>query len=1013
MKTHRPLASALRRSLLPATLVVLPVFVLHAQTAPSPAPTAPAGETIKLSEFTVTGTNIKRLDTEKVLPVTVFNREAIEARNPTTPVELLQAMPQVTGSSTNEFGPSAISGRGDAASLNLRGIGDSNTLVLLDGMRMPPRAIIQGQSLPTNVNALPSRGLERIDVLRDGASSIYGSDAIAGVVNFITKRDYIGTEVIFRGGLTQHGGGQTAEAVVTNGTSFAGGRGNLLTTWSYLYRNAIFFRDRSFTKSDDRSALAPAPWNTPAGPFNNRSAVGLWPTFVVGTATANNYFRPVGGTPTLTTVAPNRVTDPDFYLDIQGLYFSQPRTTRLSLYEKLTFKLNEQVTAYGDYYFYRASSAVLRSPMFSTSGSEGRITMSADNPYNPFGSRFYDPAGAPNADGAPRLTGAARTIGISNYTLPDYPNQDTTVTSQIYRINGGLRGELGRTWTWNVGAAYGGSSIKELLARNVFIPAYIAALGRTEATAFNPFGYLFKVQNGAVAIDRKYTNPDSVLRGMEAPFVNRGFADITTGLVSASGDLFTFWQRTISLAAGSEYREESYRVGRDAPSLPGTRTHLTNAGLTPSSGDRRVLSFYAETVLPVVLPQSGVPLVHSLEFSASARFEDYSDFGTTTKPKYSANWKPASWSMVRASFNEGFLAPSLPALYQGQLTANTVNQIDLYRNPATNEGSYRSNAISGSNPGLQPEFSKGKSIGIAVDVPKINGLSFTLDYWKIDQRGILGSFSAPTINALDASLLAAETQRQLAAGTAVANIDLGSGTAAYKGDPRIVRVAVSAADRAAFAAYNTMRPAAQQLAPVGQIFSTRSLTENRSAGSASGVDIGLNYRLPTTSLGRFTLAGNAAYLIESYTVSDPGGPRNERLERNGAARWRSDASVFWRKGLWNAGVSAYYIGSLLDTRASTTAAVYDSLGQPGYIAKVSDQGRTFYYYRIGSSISYNAYVGYAFKTENLWLKHTKLRFTVNNVFDREPPLTSGGFTASNQQNLLAGRTFSLEISKEF
>ena len=1013
MQTHPRLASALRRLPFLVALSLAATPTLRAQTAPATTPAAPDGETIRLSEFTVTGTNIKRIDTEKVLPVTVFTREAIEARNPTTPVEILQAMPQVTGSSTNEFGPSAISGRGDAASLNLRGIGDSNTLVLLDGLRMPPRAIIQGQSLPTNVNALPSRGLERIDVLRDGASSIYGSDATAGVVNFITKRDFIGTEVIFRGGLTQHGGGQTAEAVVTNGVSFAGGRGNLLTTWSYLYRNAIFFRDRSFTKSDDRSALAPAPWNTPAGPFNTRSGVGLWPTFSVGAVAANNFFRPVGGTPTLTTVAPNRVTDPDFYLDIQGLYFSQPRTDRLSLYEKLTFKLNERVTAYGDYYFYRATSAVLRSPMFSTNGAEGRVIMSADNPYNPFGSRFYNPAGAPNADGSPRLTGAARTIGITDYTLPDYPNQNTTATSQIYRITGGLRGKLGQTWTWNAGAAYGGSSIKELLERNVFIPAYTAALARTDATAFNPFGYLFKVQNGAVVIDKRFTNPDSVLRGMEAPFVNRGFADIKTGLVSASGDLFTLWQRTVSLAVGSEYREESYRVGRDAPSLPGIRTHLTNAGLNPSSGDRRVYSAYAETVLPVVLPQSGVPLVHSLEFGASARYENYSDFGTTTKPKYSANWKPAPWAMVRASYNEGFLAPSLPALYQGQQTANTVNQVDLYRNPATNEGTYRSNAISGSNPGLKPEFSKGKSIGIAVDVPKINGLSFTVDYWKIDQRGILGSFNAATINALDSALLAAETQRQLTAGTAVANIDLGSGTAAYRGDPRIARVAVSAADRAAFAAYNATRPAAQQLAPVGQILSTRSLTENRAAGSASGVDLGLNYRLPTTSLGRFTLASNAAYIIESFTVSDPGGPRIARLERNGAARWRSDASVFWRKGPWNAGVSAYYIGSLLDTGASTTAAVYDSLGKPGYIAKTFDNNTTFYFHRVGSSISYNAYVGYAFRTENLWLKNTKLRFTVNNVFDREPPLTSGGFTASNQQNLLAGRTFSLEITKEF
>ena len=1014
------LASALRRKLMYSALALVPTFTLQAQTAPAPKPATPAAtesaqgtDTIKLADFVVTGSNLKRLHSEHVLPVTVISRTEVEARNPATPVELLQGMPQVTASSTNELGNSAINGRGDAASINLRGIGDSNTLILLDGMRMPPRAIIQSQNLPANVNALPSRGLDHIDVLRDGASSIYGSDATAGVINFITKRDYVGTEVTVRGGLTEHGGGQVGEFSVTNGTNFAQGRGNLLSTWSYLNRNAIFFRDRSFTKNDNRSGQAPAPFNIATSPFNTTSAIGFWPTFVIGTATANNYFRPVGSVPTLTTVAPTRLTDPDFYLNIQGDYFSQPRTDRLSLYEKVTYKITDNITAYGDYYFYRATSEVLRSPMFSTNGSEGKVTMSADNPYNPYGSRFYNPTGTPNTDGSARLVGTARTIGITDYTLPDYPVQNTKATSEIYRITAGLRGKFGESWTWNAAAAYGASSIKEQLDRNVYIPAYAAALGRTDATAFNPFGYTFKVQGSAVVIDKKYTNPDSVLRGMEAPFVNRGSADITTLLASGSGELFTLWGHTVSLAVGSEYREESYSVSRDAPSLPTVRTHLTNSALPPSSGKRRVFSAYTETTLPLVLPAQKIPLVHSLEVGASARFEDYSDFGTTTKPKYSANWKPASWMMVRASFNEGFLAPSLPALYQGQTTANTTNIVDVYRNPATSEGQYRSNATTGSNPGLQPEFSKGRSIGIALDVPKVKGLSLTVDYWQIKQSGILGSFNATAINAVDSALLTAETQRQLAAGVAIGSVDLGSGTAAYKGDSRVVRNAVIAADQTAFAAYNSTRPAAQQLAPVGQIFNTRTITENRSEGSASGVDIGLNYFIPNRTFGRFTLSVNAAYLIESYTVADRGGPKIQRLERNGASRWRGDAGVAWRKGQWHAGLTAYYAGPQLDTAAATTAAVWDSLGRPTYIVESFDQGRLNYYFKVGSTIIYNTYVGYSFSKDNAFLKNSKLRATVNNLLDREPPLSTSGLFAGNQQSLLAGRTLSLEWTKEF
>jgi outer membrane receptor protein involved in Fe transport len=997
-------------------LALLPSFTasLRAQAAPASG-TPSTAEVVKLEAFTVTtGSNIKRLEFEKVLPVTVFDLEAIEVKNPTTPVELLQSLPQITGSSTNEFGNSPTSGRGDAASINLRGIGDGNTLILLDGLRIAPRAVIQGQALPNNVNALPTRGLERIDILRDGASSVYGADAVAGVVNYITRQNYRGTELVLRGTVPQHRGGETGEVAITNGTAFARGKGNLLSTWSYLYREPIYFRDRPFTATDDRSALAPAPWNTPTGPFNGTAAIGVWPTFRLGTATANNYFRPVNGTPALTTVAPNRLANPEFYVHNNAHWIGQPRTDRLSLYEKASYQFTSTLAGYVDYYLYRARSAALRSPMFSTNGSEGFVPMSADNPFNPYGSRFYHPAGAPNADGTPRLTGAPREIGVTDYTLPDYPAANADVMSQIYRLAGGLKGRFGQTWSWTAAAAYSGSAMRELTDRAVYIPGYRAAMLRTDNTAFNPFGYTFKVQNGAVVADQPYRNPDSVRRTMEGTFHNGGYVSVATGILNASGEILQLRGRTLSLAAGAEYRRELYRNSRHQPADPRVRTFLSAAALPDSSGSRQVFSAYAETVLPLFTPERRAPLFESLELTAAARLEDYSDFGRTTNPKYGLNWKPARWLMIRASYNEGFRAPPLPALYMGQFTANTVNATDPYRNPATLEGIYRSNNTTGSNPNLKPETSQGRTGGFVIEVPRVKGLSVSADYWQIAQRGILGSVSTGAIQNNDAALLRAETQRQLAAGTAIAQVDLGSGTAGYKGDARLTRFPVTADDRAVFAAYNAARPAAQQLAPVGRIDTTRTLTENRSEAFASGIDLGIKYDLPALRLGRVSLSSNAAYIVKSHTVTDAGGPKNSRLLRAALARWRRDATLSWRKGSWNASVAAYYVGPLLDTGAFTTAAIYESLGRPAYIAKVVDElGNVSYFNTMPSILTWNATAGYSFKGASRWFKNTRVRLSVQNLLDREPPLSSGGFSAGSQQNLLTGRAFSVEWTRTY
>ena len=989
-------------------LALMPALFLRAQVRPDASAAAEKESAIKLDAFKVTGTQIKRLEIEKVLPVTVFNQEAIEIRNPSTPVEMLTSMPQVTGQGITEGGGSPLSARGDAASINLRGIGAGNTLLLLDGLRMAPRAGILGNEMPNNVNALPSRGLDRIDVLRDGASASYGSDAVAGVVNYITKRDYVGTELILRGGLTEHGGGETGEIVLTNGTTFAGGKGNLLSTWSYMYRESIEYVDRPFAANDNTSRWARAPWNAPAGPYDLTSSTGLWPTFRVGTSGSNTYLRPINGVPILTNIVPDRVSSPEYYMN-NAQFGNQPRTDRLSLYEKATYKVTERLTAFADYYIYSANSPVHRNPMFSSNSAEGRQRMAAGNPYNPFGANFYSPTGAPNPDGTTRLVGTPQDIFISDYLLPGYPRETIDSRSQIYRIATGLRGKYAQTWNWDVAGVYSASTHSDIDEHNVYIPTYQLALARTDATAYNPFRYTFKVDNGRVVTNQAFSNPQSVLKQMEAPFHQGGFSGLAGVVARADGELFTVRDHTVSLAVGTEYRKEHFTQVRQGLSLPDQRTFLGASANPDCAGGRTIFSVYAESVIPLFAPKHDVPLFNSLELTAAGRYENYSDFGGTTNPKVGVNWKPATWLMVRASGNKGYRAPPLPALYRGQNTA-TSTLTDPYRS-FLNEGSVPTNNTTGSNPKLQPELSKGRTAGVVVDVPFVKGLSLAVDYWQIDQSALLGSFAGNDILLLDVALIEAYTRQQMAAGTKPDQIDIGSGTS-YKGDPRMTRIPLTDPDRAAFAAWNATHSAAQQKAPAGRPFNTKTLTENRSTGYASGIDVGLNYVLPALPLGRFTLSSNAAYFIDSYTVADAGGVRSSRMKRAGAARLRGDASVFWRKGSWNAGFVGYYVGDLLNTGASTTAAVYESLGRPSYIAVENDQGRTLYFDTIRSTMTYNANVGYSFRSDSRWLKNTKVRVTINNLFDKKPELPAG-YSAAVQQNLLSGRALSVETSKQF
>ena len=1019
-----------------ASILMASAVASAALAAPNPADDAKAADpraVEKLETVVVTGSNIRRTDLESVVPVTVIGTEAIEVRNALLPADLLTSLPSVVNLPENESRLGSSGARGDNANINLRNMGATATLILVNGRRMAVNPMTAGLSQAVNVNQLPTQGIERIEVLRDGASSIYGSDAVGGVINYVLKREFSGVEADVRYGITEEGGGANVQGSVTFGSSFNDGRGRFFGTLEALQRDSIRLLDRDFSDSAYNSDRAPPPFDQPGGPYDTRSARGYWPTFRIGTSTATNYFRPVNGTPAFTTAAPSRATNPEFFLDLNQFGFASPEVSRGNAFVSAEFDLSDTVTLFGDASYYTADSTMRRQPLaLNAPTSDQLLVMPIDNPYNPYGSRFFSTNGAPNADGTPRLVGTPRTVSFTAMTIADLAAETVSTTADVFRVAAGVRGKFGETWEWESSLFYNKVEGKDDAYPDVRESLLQRAIARTDTQAFNPFGYTFKVANGAVVADQRYTNPAAVIDTFAAVYSRSATSSISSIDARATGRLFELWGADVMTAIGAEHRKEDLRDIRppfsgENPAGSGLDTTNNDFLLHPPrpdvTGERDVTSVYAELVVPLVTRDRNLPLLDSLEVTASARFEKYSDFGDTTKPKVGLNWRPVSWLMLRGSYNEGFMAPSLAALYTSPRWSITAGagDIDIYRNAALNEGPYVKRTYFGGNPDLKAQESEGQTYGFVLDIPGIDGLSLTADFWKIDRVNLLGSRSTTQTDESDRALLLAYTKAQLAAGVPISQIDLGSGTANYKGDPNIERFPLTAEDRAAFAAYNAANPN-NPIAAAGRIFARYNPFLNLASSQHQGVDFGVQYELRGTDFGSFVVSSEWAYLKRSLSVLAPANiapTENNGLYGGGAAKWRGTTNINWTNGGWNAGLGIYYVGKTHDGNATTTEAIYNSLNQPSYIEPFFTAGRTLYRRVVDPVTSYNVTVGYRFGDESGdWLRNTRVRLSVVNLTNEEPPLSAAGsdnfgYDPSVSQSLLAGRSWMLQITRKF
>ncbi len=1069
------------------------VAAASAQTVNPPAGPAPgtSDQPVQLEAFTVTGSNIRRVDAETALPITVLDRSDLDARGAATMAELFETLGAAEISGITEINNGPQLARGDVASVDLRGLGSGSTLTLVNGRRMAPHPISMAEggvpSLAVNINAVPRAMVERVEILRDGASAIYGADAAAGVINNYVSRTFEGRTLTLRGSMTQHGGANEVGATLADG--FRTGKTHFSVSLDYFHRDALAAHDRSYSKNADQRLRAPAPWNglpvrLPDGTlaardndFNNRNNVNQWGEWQRG-AIQPNFLDFVGSRPA-NNVGINTSTTPPagvatmsatgmFYLYPQpdgSIFFNQtrpssnidnaqnfgtqsnwnkwktliPRTDRWQFGLFGDRPLTDRVSLFGDVMFYAAHTFNGREPVNAKNTDDQGVYLPAANPYNPFGVRFYDPQGRPNTDGTPRLTGTPADVSIFTGISPGqstgggFKPRNTEVFSYSFRGMVGLRGKIGETWDWESAIMYSGAQTHEFEHYQIRESRLRAALNRTDATALNPFPVTFKILNNQIVVDKLYQNPDSVLDPLYDDEDRFGRTELATWDARASGRVWKlpFGGGNVGIATGAEVRYESYRDARAAyvgvnPPGSGAQFPLLREGdndflaLSPNvpiRAHQMIFATYAEVALPFVTHENRKPLLESLEVSLAGRYEHFSIFGQATKPKASLVWKPVRWLKVRSSIADSFRAPNLVqtnvAALKRQFSAS-----DTYRSTVTNlpdDGSVQRTSFRQGNENLKPEKSQTTSGGVVIEVPKAKGLSLTFDYFKINQNSVIQNRGAAATLAEDAILLQLATQAALTGGTSADQVDLGSGSANYKGSSAVTRAPVTAADRAAFAAFNARQTTNNTLrAPVGEFVSVVDSYVNLAGVDIQGYEFGVQYRAPQTRLGRFTLGGEATHYVLRRSQTSPGAPVLDQLERNGRVKWRASSTLSWRLGAWSAGWFTTYFDSFVDTGAETTQQIYNALGGPSYIRAFNDNGVTRYLLRVDPYIQHNAWIGYRFdRTERSWLQGTSVRLGMNNVFDTNPPQSSDQYGFRTSAANPRGRQFTMEVSKKF
>ena len=651
----------------------------------------------------VTGSNIRRADVETASPVQVITREDIERGGSATVAELMSKLSanllsfndqlSIGSQITRPFQPLPRPGQ---STVNLHGIGDGSTLVLVNGRRVANYAFDGGA---VDVNSIPIGAIDRVEVLKDGASAIYGTDAIAGVVNFILRKDYSGADVSAYGAVTGQGGGNQYRATVNAGFgNLATDRFNVFGTLNYQKDEALSAASRDFTRTGYRPDMGLFSFNFFSFPANVLTPQGdlVNPTAAGGCVPPRSF--PV-------VIPPNNTLacgyDPQSFADIV------PPAERFNALGRATFQLDPDLSVYTDFAYSRNRLALTLPPtpissQVTTGGAQ--VLYPASGPYYP--SAF---AAANGIDGDLQLRLRTESLG----------DRVDDIDSQAIRAVVGADGAFAG-WDYSTALVYSRNTQTDDLAHG-----YVSQQRLLQGLAtglINPFG-----PSGPEG--------DALLQASLLDGGNYHTATGTTWLVDAhaSRDIAHLPRGPIAIAVGAEARKEE--LTNDFSPLTQSGDIVTIGDVPSVAGERKAQAVYAE---------ASVPFAKGWESQIALRYDHYSDFGGTVNPKLAIRWQPVSQLVLRSSWGTGFRAPTLYDLHvpvQQMGTTDPIHQ-DPLRCPVTHESrdcEEGFTSLGGGNVHLAAETSEQFNAG-AVWEP-FAGTSMSIDYWKINKSNIIQTLS--------------------------------------------------------------------------------------------------------------------------------------------------------------------------------------------------------------------------------------------------------------------------------
>jgi iron complex outermembrane receptor protein len=948
------------------------VYAQDAQTAVASAQqdqgadqAANAKNAKRLETVTVTGSRIRSVDVETAQPVFTITQADIQKTGLTSVGDILQ---NITIAGAPTFSKSAVLASNTEEGgqyVNLYNLGENRTLVLVNGKRW-----MTSLAGFTDLSTIPASLIERIDVLKDGASAIYGSDAIAGVVNIILKDHYDGAE--FNGSIGQNQGGDGSQQAYSFTMGNTTEKSSLVFAATFNKTAPVWAKSRDLTKFtygpdfglDGLSGTGPWGRFSYDGKTYVINHTGSWNGQGVSADSRNLGNYHVG------------VNYPDDYYNPTLQMMEQLPTQLKSVFTKGSYNLTDNITfkATGMYAERNSSTQVAGYPFNSSNLVEGLnplVQLSGDSYYNP----------VPGTD----LDIVRRTI-----ELPRVARE----SSKSLHFDAGLEGEfqVGQyPWDWDAGFDYNKYDVNSQLSGNLNLvnlqkalgPSFLNGDGVVQCgTAADPISLSqcvpFNILGGPSASTAAALNYVNALEQESMQSVSKEFsANITGGLFEMPLNAGTF-----SFAAGVDHREINGYFLPDPMASQGYTTDLVSG---PTSGGYTINEAYVELSAPVL---KDLPGAKELSFDVASRYSHYSNFGSTTNNKYSVQYVPFEDLKLRATYAKGFRAPTISDLYGGG-----SQTFDYYTDPCDSQYGSTSNptvakncAAAGlpanfrqldtagapvqgpsnqstspfwsdtGNTALQPERSITRTMGLVYSPHYVDGLNFTLDYYDILIRNVITGISADY------------TLQQCYQYSVQSFCDQ------FTRDSE------------------------------GQVTGLHEGSTNLGWVRTSGYTFGMNYRLPQFSFGQFRVTLDANYLHKYTEQSEPGAPVINYVGQWSLPHWRANLAVDWQRGNWGATWGLRYYGAFLDECFDTDM----HCNMPNYDSKNWAYGPGAD--RIGAVVMNDIQGRYQLP----W--NANIALGVRDMFDKHPPIA---FTVGNNNStyidpsLDLGRYVYLQYNQKF